>query len=73
MVDAADHDKLEASRNELHTLLEKTQLAAIPILVLGNKSDLPNALDELELIERMLVQESANPGTSQPPVMLCFV
>ena len=54
MVDAADHDKLEASRNELHTLLDKTQLASIPILVLGNKRDLPNALDEKELIEKML-------------------
>ena len=27
MVDAADHDKVEASRNELHNLLDKPQLA----------------------------------------------
>ena len=53
MVDAADHDKLEASRNELHNLLDKPQLQGIPILVLGNKRDLDGALDEKELIERM--------------------
>lgn len=53
MVDAADHEKLEASRNELMQLLDKQQLEAIPVLVLGNKKDLPNALDERELIERM--------------------
>ena len=53
MVDAADHDKIEASRNELHNLLDKPQLQSIPVLVLGNKRDLPNALDERELIERM--------------------
>lgn len=53
MVDAADVDKLEASRNELHALIEKPQLIGIPILVLGNKRDLPNALDERELIDRM--------------------
>lgn len=53
MVDAADQDKLEASRNELHNLLDKPQLAGIPVLVLGNKKDLPNALDEKGLIERM--------------------
>ena len=53
MVDAADHDKIEASRNELHQLLEKPQLSGIPVLVLGNKRDLPNALDEHGLIERM--------------------
>lgn len=53
MVDAADHEKLEASRNELHGLLEKPQLAGIPVLVLGNKKDLPNSLDEKELVERL--------------------
>lgn len=53
MVDAADKDKMEASRNELHSLLDKPQLAGIPVLVLGNKRDLPGALDETGLIERM--------------------
>ena len=53
MVDAADHEKLDASKNELHSLLDKPQLAGIPVLVLGNKVDLPNALRERELIERM--------------------
>lgn len=31
MVDAADRDKVEASRNELHNLLEKPQLQGIPV------------------------------------------
>ena len=31
MVDAADQEKLEASRNELHNLLEKPQLNGIPV------------------------------------------
>lgn len=53
MVDAADTDKVEASRNELHNLLAKPQLEGIPVLVLGNKRDLPTALDEKEIIERM--------------------
>lgn len=56
MVDAADLDKMEASRNELHSLLDKPQLAGIPVLVLGNKRDLPGALDETGLIERMYVE-----------------
>ena len=53
MVDSADHEKLEAARNELHNLLDKPQLATIPVLVLGNKKDLPQSLDEKELIERL--------------------
>ncbi|XP_016836722.1 ADP-ribosylation factor-like protein 8B isoform X2 [Nasonia vitripennis] len=53
MVDAADPEKIEASRNELHNLLDKPQLAGIPVLVLGNKRDLPHAYDENGLIDRM--------------------
>lgn len=53
MVDAADRDKIEPARNEIHSLLDKPQLAGIPVLVLGNKRDLPNALDEKEIIDQM--------------------
>lgn len=60
MVDAADPDKIEASRNELHNLLDKPQLTGIPVLVLGNKRDLPRALDENGLIERMYVFKHKN-------------
>ena len=34
MVDAADHDKLEQTKNELHSLLEKPQLAGIPVSII---------------------------------------
>lgn len=53
MVDAADQSKIEASRTELHSLLGKPQLDGIPVLVLGNKKDLPGALDEKQLIEQL--------------------
>lgn len=51
VVDAADHDKLDAARTELKSLLEKPQLANIPVLVLGNKNDLPGALNVEQLID----------------------
>ncbi|XP_063685820.1 ADP-ribosylation factor-like protein 8B isoform X2 [Bolinopsis microptera] len=53
MVDAADHERLEGSKQELHNLLSKPQLVGIPVLVLGNKKDLPNSLDENQLIDKM--------------------
>ncbi len=31
MVDAADHEKFEQTKSELHSLLEKPQLAGIPV------------------------------------------
>uniref|UniRef100_UPI00358FA2ED ADP-ribosylation factor-like protein 8A n=1 Tax=Myxine glutinosa TaxID=7769 RepID=UPI00358FA2ED len=53
MVDASDQEKIEASRNELHNLLDKPQLHGIPVLVLGNKKDLAGALDERDLIAKL--------------------
>ena len=53
VVDAADHEHLEQARSELHELLARPTLAGIPLLVLGNKNDLPGALSTGELIERL--------------------
>ena len=43
----------QVAMNELHDLMTKPMLANIPLLVLGNKNDLPSALTVDELIERM--------------------
>lgn len=53
MVDAADHEKLDAAKLEFCNLLEKPQLQGIPVLVLGNKRDLSNALEVQELIQTL--------------------
>lgn len=37
MVDAADQDKIEASKNELHNLLDKPQLQGIPVSLGGER------------------------------------
>jgi ADP-ribosylation factor-like protein 8 len=51
VVDSADKDKLETSKIEFQALLEKPQLASIPILVLANKLDLPQSLTANEMSE----------------------
>lgn len=53
IVDSADRDALPVAREELKLLLEKPALEGIPLLVLGNKSDLPNRLSVDELIEAL--------------------
>eukprot|EP00994_Dinema_validum_P001217 NODE_1244_length_1040_cov_172.588295_g953_i0.p1 GENE.NODE_1244_length_1040_cov_172.588295_g953_i0~~NODE_1244_length_1040_cov_172.588295_g953_i0.p1 ORF type:complete len:192 (-),score=34.58 NODE_1244_length_1040_cov_172.588295_g953_i0:416-991(-) len=53
VVDSADSNSLGAATTELHELLSKPALAAIPLLVLGNKSDLTNALKTQDLIDAM--------------------
>ncbi|KAI9803756.1 MAG: hypothetical protein M1825_001636 [Sarcosagium campestre] len=53
IVDAADQAAIPVARDELHALLEKRVLQGIPLLVLGNKSDLPEKLSVDELIDVM--------------------
>ncbi|KAG0254142.1 ADP-ribosylation factor-like protein 8B [Mortierella polycephala] len=60
VLDAADHDKLDAAKTELRNLLDKPQLANIPVLVLGNKNDLPGALSVEQIIEVMNLKQIAN-------------
>lgn len=55
MVDAADGEKLEAAKAELKLLLDKPHLAGIPVLVLGNKNDLRQAMKADELIQALYV------------------
>ncbi|OAP61952.1 hypothetical protein AYL99_04155 [Fonsecaea erecta] len=53
VVDAADKAAIPVAREELHSLMDKPTLNAIPLLVLGNKSDLPNKLSVDELIDQL--------------------
>ncbi|KAI9808914.1 MAG: hypothetical protein M1827_007139 [Pycnora praestabilis] len=57
IVDSADKDALPVARDELHILLEKSVLDGIPLLVLGNKSDLPETLSVDELIEGLNLKD----------------
>ena len=46
IVDASDSSRFGEAQNELHHLLRKDTLSETPILVLGNKIDLPKAVSE---------------------------
>jgi ADP-ribosylation factor-like protein 8 len=53
IVDIADVSLLSQAREELMHLMSHQSLEGIPLLVLGNKSDLPNKLTVDELIDAM--------------------
>lgn len=53
LVDSADLSQLDSAKFELLSLLEKPELAGIPILVLCNKSDLPQALKVEQMVEKL--------------------
>ena len=53
VVDAAAKELFETARNELHGLLKRETLREIPLLVLGNKSDLESAVRVQDVVEAM--------------------
>ncbi|KAK7719682.1 hypothetical protein SLS64_001861, partial [Diaporthe eres] len=53
IVDIADIELLSQAREELHSVMSSPTLEGIPLLVLGNKSDLPDKLTVDELIDAM--------------------
>jgi ADP-ribosylation factor-like protein 8 len=53
IVDIADLDVLPMAKEELHSLMNQPSLEGIPLLVLGNKSDLLDKLTVDELIDAL--------------------
>ncbi|XP_076016595.1 small COPII coat GTPase SAR1A [Genypterus blacodes] len=46
MVDCADHERLAEAKDELYALLTDDTISNIPVLILGNKIDRPEAASE---------------------------
>ncbi|WKY06882.1 hypothetical protein Q1695_006788 [Nippostrongylus brasiliensis] len=49
VVDSSDTDRMEEARNEIHALIEDSELHGAAVLVFANKQDLPNAMDATEV------------------------
>eukprot|EP01061_Rhynchopus_euleeides_P035250 TRINITY_DN59385_c0_g1_i1.p2 TRINITY_DN59385_c0_g1~~TRINITY_DN59385_c0_g1_i1.p2 ORF type:complete len:188 (+),score=86.69 TRINITY_DN59385_c0_g1_i1:242-805(+) len=49
VVDSADRSNIDAAQKELMELMAKPALEKIPLLVLGNKKDIPGHMNEAEL------------------------
>ena len=46
VIDSADRERLEVARQELELMLQEEELKGAPVLILANKQDLPNAMNE---------------------------
>ena len=49
VIDASDHKRLDETISEFQKMLVLTEVNAVPILVLVNKIDLPNAMNAIEI------------------------
>ena len=53
VVDSNDQDRATEARNELHQVLESTELTDAAVLIFANKQDLPHAMSVSELSEKL--------------------
>lgn len=60
VVDSADLSKIDEARKLLHDLMQRPSLQDIPLLVLGNKSDLDQSLSAADLTSQMHLQVCAS-------------
>ena len=49
VIDSSDKERLEVARQELELMLQEEELRGVPVLILANKQDLPNAMNEQEI------------------------
>jgi len=49
VIDSADKERLDVSRQELELMLQEEELKGVPVLILANKQDLPDAMNEQEI------------------------
>lgn len=65
IVDATDTDRLPEAKKELCGLLTADDLSSIPVLVLGNKIDMPRAVSEDQLRVALGLEQTT--GNARPP------
>ena len=57
IIDSTDVDRVNESCEELHGILENESMHGVPIVVIANKQDLPNALSCSELVTRLRLEK----------------
>lgn len=66
LVDSHDHERLDEAQEELANICREEAMEEIPILVLGNKIDLPNSLSEVDLHKALSLNQLQGISSARP-------
>ena len=53
VVDSSDNERIEESREELFAVLENDAMRNVPVVVIANKQDLPNAMSPAKIVDAL--------------------
>ena len=53
MIDSSDKERIDISKKELMLMMDEDELKGVPVMVLANKQDLVDAMNDKEIIEAM--------------------
>jgi len=57
VIDSSDHESIQACNDQIESLLENDEIRHIPIIIIANKQDLPEAMKASEISEKMRLQQ----------------
>jgi small GTP-binding protein len=57
VLDSNDRERFDQARDELNHILNESELGGVPLLVLCNKQDLPNAMSPIEIRKELGIDE----------------
>ena len=57
VVDAADSESVDASANQLESLLNDSESSNVPIIIVANKQDLPGCISSEDIASRLKLQQ----------------
>lgn len=71
VVDSSDYSRIDEARDVLNELLSHEKIAGKPVLLLANKQDCQEALDELEIVETLELEYLVNRNRCPTMVETC--
>lgn len=62
VLDSSDLERISEARQELSNVLENPEMEGVPVVVIGNKQDIPRALKAHDIAQKLsLLQQKVNP------------
>ncbi|KAI3380217.1 hypothetical protein SNEBB_009504 [Seison nebaliae] len=62
MIDSIDRERIGESRDELYNIISSHEFPRhVPVLILANKQDMPNAMNPSDIISQMLLNKLTRP------------